>query len=82
MKKYYVYLVRCNDFSLYCGITTDLMRRFYEHNHSDKAAKYTRSRRPVTLVWWVEVENKSQALKEEIRIKKLKKSEKEKLIVK
>jgi predicted GIY-YIG superfamily endonuclease len=48
---WYCYLARCCDGSLYVGITTDLHRRMAEHN-AGRGAKYTRSRRPVTLVWW------------------------------
>ena len=44
-------MVRCADRSLYTGITTDLKRRLQEHNSSKKGAKYTRSRRPVGLVY-------------------------------
>ena len=44
-------MVRCADRSLYTGITTDLKRRLQEHNSSKRGAKYTRSRRPVSLVY-------------------------------
>ncbi len=67
---YYVYLLKCVDDSLYCGITTDLQRRLSEHNTSKKGAKYTKSRRPVKLMWYQSVENRSTALKMEIEIKK------------
>ncbi len=79
-KKWYVYIVECCDKSLYTGITTDVERRVKEHNGSKKGAKYTRTRRPVRLVKHWEFENRRQAIKEEIRIKKLKKSDKIKLI--
>ena len=79
-KKWYVYIVECCDKSLYTGITTDVNRRVKEHNGSKKGAKYTRARRPIRLVKHWEFENRSAALKEEIRIKKLKKSDKIKLI--
>ena len=45
---YYVYIVKCSDETLYTGIATELERRVEEHNGSDKGAKYTRVRRPVT----------------------------------
>ena len=77
---YYVYIIKCNDDSLYCGITVDLDRRIKEHNESSKGAKYTRSRRPVKLVWSKLIGNRSEASKEECRIKKLSRLEKLKLI--
>ena len=80
MSKWYVYIVECADGSLYTGITTDVDRRLLEHNYSFKSAKYTRSRRPVRLVWSKEVENRSEASKEEARIKKLKRASKLELI--
>ena len=78
--KWYVYIVECADGSLYTGITTDVNRRLLEHNYSFKSAKYTRSRRPVRLVWSKEVANRSEATKEEARIKKLKRASKLELI--
>ena len=80
MNKWYVYIVECADGSLYTGITTDVNRRLLEHNYSFKAAKYTRSRRPVRLVWSKEVSDRSEASKEEARIKKLKRASKLELI--
>ena len=67
---YYVYIVQCADETLYTGIATDLERRIEEHNHSDKGAKYTRARRPVTLVYHETFENRSTASKREYEIKK------------
>lgn len=78
--KWYVYLLRCSDSSLYCGITTSLTRRIHEHNHSKKSSKYTRSRRPVTLVWATSVNNRSEASKLELKIKKMTKKMKEELV--
>ncbi len=69
MSNWFVYLLRCADDSLYCGITTDIKRRLAEHNDGI-AAKYTRSRRPVAIETHVEVESKSTALKVEILVKK------------
>ena len=77
---WHVYIVRCSDMSLYCGITTCLDRRVFEHNNTKKGAKYTRSRRPVTIVWSDNFESRSQASKVEHRIKKLAKSNKESLV--
>lgn len=47
---YFVYLLSCADGSLYTGLAKDVARRLEEHQHSPKGARYTRSRRPVTLV--------------------------------
>jgi putative endonuclease len=69
-KKWVVYLVRCSDNSLYCGISNDIKNRLIEHN-SGKGARYTRSRRPVELVGMGPEMTKSEALKLEYRIKKL-----------
>jgi putative endonuclease len=69
-KKWIVYLVRCSDNSLYCGISNDLKIRLIEHN-SGKGARYTRSRRPVELVGIGPEMTKSEALKLEYRIKQL-----------
>jgi putative endonuclease len=77
-RTWYCYLVRCRDDSLYVGITTDLNRREEEHNEG-RGARYTRSRRPVTLVWWEQFGTKSAALKREAEVKKWRKSRKEML---
>ena len=78
--EWWVYLVRCADNSLYCGIAIDPEKREKEHNASKKGAAYTRSRRPVQLVWKQKMSSKSDALKREIEIKKLSKADKERLI--
>ena len=65
-----VYLVRCSDNSLYCGITNDFQRRLKEHN-SGSGAKYTRSRRPVALEAISTTMTKSEALKLEYYIKQV-----------
>ena len=75
---YYVYMVKCEDDTLYTGIATDLDRRIEEHNTSDRGAKYTRVRRPVTLVYQEEHPDRSTASKREYEIKK-KMNRKEKL---
>lgn len=79
---YYIYILECSDNSLYTGITTDLERRISEHNTSDLWAKYTRVRRPVKLVYFEEMENRSLASKKEIEIKKMTKKQKLELIKK
>jgi putative endonuclease len=75
-KKWYVYLLKCSDNSYYTGITTDIQRRLTEHNNSKKGAKYTRSRRPVELLCFFDVDSRSEASKEEIKIKKMKRQDK------
>ncbi len=79
---WYVYILECSDKTLYTGITTELKRREDEHNSSQKGAKYTKIRRPVRLVYSCEKKNKSEASKEECRIKKLSRKEKLELIKK
>lgn len=76
---WYVYILECSDCSLYTGITNDLKKRFETHNKG-KGAKYTKTRLPVKLRASFEVKNKSEALKEESRIKKLTREEKLKLL--
>jgi len=81
MSQWVVYVLRCGDDSLYTGVTTDVERRVHEHNFDNKlAASYTRSRRPVKLAYTEECDDRSEALKREIDIKKLKRKQKEALI--
>jgi putative endonuclease len=75
---YYIYLLQCEDESIYCGITTDVERRFQEHL-SGKAANYTRAHKPVKIIYTEKAENRSEALKREAEIKKMKREEKLKL---
>jgi len=77
---WYVYVVRCADSTLYCGCTKDVKRRVGEHNGSPRGAKYTRSRRPVSLLKSWKLPNQSEAVKAEIRFKDLPKSEKERIV--
>lgn len=80
-KKYYIYMIRCEDNSLYTGITTDLERRMKEHlEQGKKSAKYTASHhvKKLEIAW--ETSNKIKASKLEYHIKTLKKIEKEELI--
>ena len=74
-----MYLVRCADDSIYCGWTTDLKKRVRAHN-SGQGAKYTRSRRPVKLVYAEEFEEKREALSREWHLKRLSRAEKLRLI--
>ncbi len=76
---YYTYIVRCADKTLYTGWTTDLNRRLQAHN-SGQGAKYTRSRRPVTLVYAERFESKNEAMSREWHIKKLRLEQKENLL--
>jgi len=75
----FVYILRCRDGSLYTGVAKDLERRLDQHR-SGRASRYTRSRLPVELVWSVQVEGWGAALREEIRIKRLKRQDKEELV--
>lgn len=78
---YYVYMLRCEDNSLYTGITTDLDRRTKEHfSQSEKCAKYTKRHKPKKLETAWQTENRVLASKLEYAIKTLKKEEKEKLL--
>ena len=74
-----VYILKCNDGSFYTGITNDLERRFKEHSDG-KGAKYTRGRSPLKVVYTEGVGDKGEALRRELKIKSLKRGEKEKLI--
>ena len=80
LKNWYVYIVRCADNSLYTGIALDVERRLAEHN-GEGAAKYTRSRQPVSLVYSETVDSRSTAASREFAIKKLSKQKKESLIL-
>lgn len=75
----YVYILRCNDDSLYTGWTNDLDKRIKAHSNG-KGAKYTKARLPVELVYFEEYENKVEAMRREYAIKQLKRKEKLMLI--
>lgn len=79
--KWTVYLLRCRDESLYCGITNDLQARLEAHR-TGKGAKYTRGRGPLELVYSEECADKSAALKRELQIKALPREKKLELIAK
>ena len=74
-KKYYVYILKCSDNSLYTGITINPGRRMKQHI-SGKGSKYVRSRLPIKQIWFSLSSNKSEALKLEYRIKQLPKNKK------
>lgn len=77
--KWIVYIIKCIDNTLYVGITNNLFLRLLKHN-LNKGAKYTRGRGPVKLLKFIIINNKSEALKLEYKIKKLSKKTKLKLI--
>jgi len=68
---WYIYIVRCRDNTLYTGISTDPETRVVEHNTGQNGAKYTRARRPVSLLYTEPAASRSAALKREIAIKRL-----------
>ena len=74
----YVYLLRCADESLYCGWTTDVERRLAAHG-AGTASRYTRTRLPVELVYTREYGTRSEAMREEVRIKRLSPADKRRL---
>jgi putative endonuclease len=81
LSNWFVYLLRCADNSLYTGITTDTERRLEQHNHCNKrGAKYTRVRRPVTLVYCEPSLNRKTASQREYQLKQLNKNKKEQLV--
>ncbi|MFR1672643.1 MAG: GIY-YIG nuclease family protein [Candidatus Gastranaerophilaceae bacterium] len=77
-KKYYVYMLLTEKDTLYCGYTDDVEKRFKAHLEG-KGAKYTRANKPLKIVYTKEFETKSEAMKEENRLKKL--THKEKLLL-
>ena len=77
---WYVYMVRCSDGTLYTGITTNLEKRIEAHNTGKDGARYTRSRRPVKLVYSEEVASRSAAAKLEYQLKKLPLLKKKRLV--
>jgi len=81
MLDWHLYVVRCQDGSLYTGITTNVARRFAQHQEDKgEGAKYLRGRRPLTLVFQKKLGSRSLALGVESKVKKLSKARKEELI--
>ena len=78
---WYVYILKCKDKKLYTGITTDIHRRLKEHN-AGTGGRFTRFRKPVSLIYSEKAPSRSKALKREAAIKKLKREEKLALIKK
>lgn len=73
---WFLYVLECADETLYTGITTDPQRRVHEHNHTSRAARYTRARRPVELVAQWPYPGRSEASRAEAAFKKLDRAEK------
>ncbi len=78
-KKYYVYILLTESNTFYCGYTDDVEKRFRAHLNGH-GAKYTKANKPVKVLWQCEFDNKSEAQKEEYRIKHLSRKQKEELI--
>ncbi len=77
---FFVYIVRCADGTLYTGWTTNLTKRMAAHNGTGKGAKYTKTRRPVTIVYAERLKTKRDAMRREYQIKQLSRREKLMLI--
>lgn len=75
-KNWFVYILECSDNTLYTGITNDLQNRLEQHNHGKAAARYTRARRPVKLVYTEQQASRGDATRREMEIKKLSRDEK------
>lgn len=75
--RWYVYILKCADGTLYSGVTTDVTRRVTEHNTSTKGAKYTRVRRPVRLAYTEHALSRSAAGKREAALKRLTRTQKQ-----
>jgi len=80
MSSHYIYILECSDKTLYTGWTGNIEKRVQEHNNCKHGAKYTKSRRPVKLVYVEKCESLSEVLRREVQIKKLSRGEKLKLI--
>ena len=78
---WYTYMVKCRDGTIYTGVTKDLTRRIREHNVSSRGAKYTKSRRPVTLIYHHQFESRSGAQKFEYKVKKMTRKQKLALVM-
>ena len=77
---WFVYIVRCSDGTLYTGVAKELERRIEEHNASKLGAKYTRARRPVSLVYSETTNSRSEACRRESQIKQMSRGQKLALI--
>jgi len=79
-RNWYLYALLCADGTYYTGVTTDLQRRLNEHNTSSRGAKYTKTRRPTSLVYSKYFIDRSSAQKAEYKFKRLTRKQKEKII--
>ena len=80
MMRHYVYMILCSNHNYYTGYTTDIDRRYKEHEQGSNKCRYTRSFPPVKLAaYWI-FDSKSEALKTEMKIKKLSRDQKIKLL--
>jgi putative endonuclease len=82
MTDWHVYIIRCANGTLYTGITTDVSRRFQEHNEmrNRKGSKYLKGKGPLTLAWQHPAQDRSHASKLEYTIKRMNKADKERLV--
>ena len=81
VSEWFVYIIRCSNNSLYTGITTNIERRFQEHQgRNGKGAKALKGKGPLKLVWQLPILDRSQASKLEYNIKQLSKADKERLV--
>ena len=78
-KKYYTYILLTERNTLYCGYTDDVEKRFLSHQQGT-GAKYTKANKPVKVLWSKEFNTKSEAMKTECKIKKMRKLQKMQLI--
>ena len=76
---YFVYMVECSDGTFYTGYTTDVEKRVWTHNNGKAGAKYTKSLRPVRLIYTEKLSTRSEAMSREAAIKKLSRKQKERL---
>jgi len=79
-KPWYLYVLRCSDDTFYTGVTTNINRRLHEHNNTPKGAKYTRSRRPVELIYSLTFSSQSTAQAAEAQFKKMSRKQKSMMI--
>ncbi len=78
--KWFLYILQCADGTYYTGVTTDMKRRLNEHNTSKRGAKYTKTRRPVKVVYLSGYNDRSSAQKAEYKFKQLTRKQKESII--
>lgn len=79
-RRYFVYIMECQDGTYYTGYTNDLEKRLREHNESKRGARYTRAKRPVKLVWKKEYRYSKYAMSTEHKIKELNRYQKKLLV--